>query len=155
MGNGSGKKVVSATPRQLESLIRLSEALAKIRFSQIVETKDVKEAIRLMNVATQRAATDPRTGLISMDAITTGQSASDREEMKKLEDALKEYIADLSDGGARGTKIRLQQLALKLSESSDIPVPDSEISKALSNIAQESEGLYRYIPSKMELVVRG
>ena len=155
MGNGSGKKVVSATPRQLESLIRLSEALAKIRFSQIVETKDVKEAIRLMNVATQRAATDPRTGLISMDAITTGQSASDREEMKKLEDALKEYIVDLSDGGARGIKIRLQQLAVKLSESSDIPVPDSEISKALSNIAQESEGLYRYIPSRMELVVRG
>ena len=27
--------------------------------------------------------------------------------MKKLEDALKEYIVDLSDGGARGTKIRL------------------------------------------------
>ena len=155
MGNGSGKKVVSATPRQLESLIRLSESLAKIRFSQTVEQRDVKEAIRLMNVATQRAATDPRTGLISMDAITTGQSASDREEMKKLEDALKEYIEDLSDGGAKGTKIRLQQLALKLSESSDIPVPDSEISKALSNIAQESSGLYRYIPGRMELVIRG
>jgi DNA replication licensing factor MCM4 len=35
-------KVISATPRQLESLIRLSEALAKMRLSIVVERKDVQ-----------------------------------------------------------------------------------------------------------------
>lgn len=43
-----------------------------------MEDSDVAEAIRLMRVATQNAATDPRTGTIDMDMITTGQGASDR-----------------------------------------------------------------------------
>ena len=47
-------KVVTATPRQLESMIRLSEALAKMRLASTVTVEDVKEAARLINVATQR-----------------------------------------------------------------------------------------------------
>lgn len=43
-----------------------------------MEDSDVAEAIRLMRVATQNAATDPRTGTIDMDMIVTGQGASDR-----------------------------------------------------------------------------
>ena len=155
MGNGSGKKVVSATPRQLESLIRLSEALAKIRFSTIVEENDVKEAIRLMNVATQRAATDPTTGLISMDAITTGQSATDRENMRMIEEALRGYIKEIADGGRGSNRMRLAQLAMKLQEASGKRVPDSDIAKALTNIAQESNGKLHYNNARMELTVRG
>lgn len=43
---GSGRGQISAYPRQLESLIRLSEAHAKVRFSQTVEIEDVEEAYR-------------------------------------------------------------------------------------------------------------
>ena len=43
---GSGRGTVTAYPRQLESLIRLSEAHAKMRFSQSVELVDVVEAKR-------------------------------------------------------------------------------------------------------------
>ena len=46
--------VVTATPRQLESLIRISEALAKMKLNGEVSVEDVKEAARLINVATQR-----------------------------------------------------------------------------------------------------
>lgn len=53
---------ITATPRQLESLIRLSQALAKMRLSSIVGAEDVHEAVRLMKVATHTAAIDPRTG---------------------------------------------------------------------------------------------
>lgn len=63
LGN-RGTKTISATPRQLESLIRLSQALAKMRLSRDVLEDDVREAVRLMKVATQAAATDPRTGTI-------------------------------------------------------------------------------------------
>ena len=57
---GATKRVITATPRQLESLIRLSEARARVRLSNRVEKSDVEEAIRLMDVATQRSATDPK-----------------------------------------------------------------------------------------------
>ncbi len=43
---GSAKGMVSAYPRQLESLIRLAEAHARMRFSNKVEPVDVEEAKR-------------------------------------------------------------------------------------------------------------
>jgi DNA replication licensing factor MCM4 len=78
---GSAKKVITATPRQLESLVRMSEAHARMRLSTEVLESDVREAIRLMNVATQRAATDPRTGAIDMDMINTGRTALSRDQV--------------------------------------------------------------------------
>ena len=45
------KRIITATPRQLESLIRLSEAHARMRMSPTVEGRDVEEAVRLMKVA--------------------------------------------------------------------------------------------------------
>jgi DNA replication licensing factor MCM4 len=74
----TSKNTISATPRQLESIVRLSEAHAKMRLSGVVEVMDVEEAMRLLRVATQSAATDPRTGKIDMDLIQTGRSASSR-----------------------------------------------------------------------------
>lgn len=43
---GSGRGQITAYPRQLESLIRLAEAHAKVRFSLLVEVEDVEEAWR-------------------------------------------------------------------------------------------------------------
>lgn len=43
---GSSRGQVSAYPRQLESLIRLSEAHARMRLAQLVEVADVEEARR-------------------------------------------------------------------------------------------------------------
>ncbi len=47
---GSGRGTVTAYPRQLEALIRLSEAHAKMRYSQTVEMVDVEEAKRYVYV---------------------------------------------------------------------------------------------------------
>ena len=66
---GSGK-TVSATLRQLESMIRLSESRARMRFSSIVTVEDVIESKRLISAALKEAATDPRTGLISLDMFS-------------------------------------------------------------------------------------
>ena len=96
-GGNNGKSTISATPPQLESLIRLPEGLAKMRYSRIMTRADVKEAVRLMRVATQAAATDPRTGRIDMDMIATGRSTSNREMEESLNMSLKELLAEVSE----------------------------------------------------------
>jgi len=110
-GNNNGSRTISATPRQLESLIRLSEATAKMRYSRVVERSDVKEAVRLMRVATQAAATDPRTGRIDMDMITTGRSTANREMEEALNLSLKELLAE-----RRGNRMAVSDVRSQLSE---------------------------------------
>lgn len=50
---GNTTKTVTATPRQLESMIRISESLAKMRLSEFVERRDVAEAVTLIKSALQ------------------------------------------------------------------------------------------------------
>lgn len=89
---GSGRGLVSAYPRQLESLIRLSEAHAKMRFSDTVEIVDVEEAKRLHREALKQSATDPKTGIIDVGILTTGVSASERDRRKELAKELKRML---------------------------------------------------------------
>ena len=70
---GAGRGQITAYPRQLESLIRLAEAHARMRFSKTVELMDVEEAARLHREALKQSATDPLTGRIDVSILTTGQ----------------------------------------------------------------------------------
>ena len=49
-----GVQTISATPRQLESLIRIGEALARMRLSPTVTRADAAEALRLMQARASR-----------------------------------------------------------------------------------------------------
>lgn len=93
-GQSGSKHTISATPRQLESLIRLSEARARLRFSEYVLREDVEEAIRLIKVATQQAATDPVTGKIDMDMITTGLATSSRQKLNTMCEHMKNLLVN-------------------------------------------------------------
>ena len=81
---GNNRKTITATPRQLESLIRIAEANAKMRLSQEVEQKDINEATRLIQTAMQQSATDPNTGEIDLDIITTGVSRTSAERIREI-----------------------------------------------------------------------
>ena len=60
---------ICAYPRQLESLIRLSEAHAKVRLSESVLKEDVDEAMRLYREALKQSIMDPRTGAIDISIL--------------------------------------------------------------------------------------
>lgn len=64
--DGAVKGRVTAYPRNLESLIRLAEAHAKMRLSQEVQLEDVEEAFRLTREALKHSYTDPNTGKIGL-----------------------------------------------------------------------------------------
>ena len=104
MRESGGKNTISATPRQLESLIRLSEARARLRFSEYVEKEDVEEAVSLIKIATQQAATDPVTGVIDMDLLQTGITSSSRARMSQMIEIIKTILRDYQENARKGVK---------------------------------------------------
>jgi DNA replication licensing factor MCM4 len=122
----NGTRTISATARQLESLIRISEALAKMRYSTIVTRNDAREAVRLMKVATQAAATDPRTGKIDMDMITTGRSSNTRELEEQLDITLRELFRE-----RRGTRMAVRDVTKQFTEINNVTVSPDEMMEGL------------------------
>ncbi|KAL0376177.1 UNVERIFIED_CONTAM: DNA replication licensing factor MCM4 [Sesamum calycinum] len=133
---GSSKKVITATPRQIESLIRLSEALARIRFSQWVEKRDVTEAFRLLEVAMQQSATDHSTGTIDMDLITTGVSASERMRRENLVSTTRNIIMEKMQLGGPSTRL-LELLEELKKQSSGAEIHLSDLRNALATLSTE------------------
>jgi replicative DNA helicase Mcm len=60
---------ISMTIRQLEAIIRLSEAAARMRLRDTVTEDDVNLAIKLMDESLKQVATDPETGEVDIDII--------------------------------------------------------------------------------------
>lgn len=154
---GRGMKTITATPRQLESLIRISQALAKMRLDGFVSVADVHEATRLMKVATQTAATDPRTGTLDMDLISTGRTALDRDLVLKLADELRQFIATvrgqrITVGQLRQNILRQQQQQQQRSEGVGASISMSEMEDAVKEL--EAEGLLQYVERTQTAVIR-
>ncbi|KAI9498256.1 MCM2/3/5 family-domain-containing protein [Zychaea mexicana] len=91
-GQDRNERRVTATTRQLESMIRMSEAHARMRLSDTVEVSDVEEASRLLRSAIKDYATDPKTGRIDMDLILMGTGSHERHLQDDLERELHNLI---------------------------------------------------------------
>ncbi|RDD47067.1 DNA replication licensing factor mcm4-A [Trichoplax sp. H2] len=130
---GSYKGTISAYPRQLESLIRLAEAHAKIRFSTTVENIDVEEAKRLYREALKQSALDPRTGTIDVSILSTGLSVSDRRRQEQLGKALRKILE------SKGSKPSLQYQAIldELRQSFDSVITNQQFDSALRNLQED------------------
>ncbi|KAM9939882.1 hypothetical protein OXX80_000673 [Metschnikowia pulcherrima] len=128
----SSEKRITATTRQLESMIRLSEAHAKMRLSERVELIDVKEAVRLIKSAIKDYATDPRTGRIDMDIVQTGTTSMQRRMRESLDT---EVLAML----ANGSGMRFTELAKMVNENSNMRVENSELLESLRRLAEEGK----------------
>ncbi len=92
---GEGVKAVPISARQLEGLVRLAEASARLRLSTKVTKHDAQKAIELMDYCLRQVAFDEKTGTIDIDRITTGISANVRSKLI----ILKEIVSQLDTGG--------------------------------------------------------
>ena len=65
----SGAQPIGITTRQLESMVRLTEASARLRLSKIATKADAQRAVRVMLSYLKEVGVDPRTGKFDMDRI--------------------------------------------------------------------------------------
>lgn len=133
-GTEEGIRAIPISPRQLEALVRLSEANARIRLSNEVTKKDAKRAISLLEHSLMDVGFDRETGKIDIDRIATGVPASTRSNIltvKEIINELEEKIGktipiDDVVGAARERGIeeeKVEEVLEKLKRTGDIFEP--------------------------------
>jgi replicative DNA helicase Mcm len=97
--DAQGQKSIPISARQLDALVRLSEAHAKLRLSKRVTKDDARIAIDILKYFMSQVAMDEETGSMDIDRISVGVSSSQRskvillrETVGKLEEKLGKFI---------------------------------------------------------------
>ncbi len=128
-------KPIPISPRQLEAIVRLAEASARIKLKDKVEKEDALRAIALLKGCMAEIGVDPETGKVDMDRITTGLTASTRGRILEVRNTIFE-LCDQKDGPIsieddlkpkvydKGvTEQKLEEAVEKLKRSGDIFEP--------------------------------
>lgn len=123
MGRADG--TITITARQLEALVRLSEASARLRLNRVVEESDAKRAVGLVEYYLSEFASS-NGGLWDMSAIDSNYTKRDRDRNKTVMRIIDMFGS--SDG------ISLEEI---LVHASNDGMTDDEVKKILRNLATE------------------
>jgi len=96
-GTTGREAAVAITPRQLEALVRLSEARARAFLRDQVTVEDAKSAVKIMTYALLDVGVDVKTGKIDIDTIMTGRPATVRDSMGRVIDIVRELERETGD----------------------------------------------------------
>jgi replicative DNA helicase Mcm len=130
-----GIKSIPISARQLEGLVRLAEASAKLWLRDTVTIEDAKKAIELVHYSLSQIGMDPKTGKIDLDRITSSISASDRSVIVHVKNIINELekslgtktipIAEIVEMGKQKkmTEEQVSESIEKLKRSGDIYEP--------------------------------
>ncbi len=121
----SGIKSIPISARQLEGLVRISEAVAKARLGDKVTKKDAKRAINLLNFSLRNIAFDEETGTIDIDRIATDMPASQRGKVV----GVREIISELE--GRMGKNIPMEEIVRAATEKG---LSEAEVDEAIEKL---------------------
>ncbi|MEK6933528.1 MAG: minichromosome maintenance protein MCM [Nanoarchaeota archaeon] len=123
-------KPIPITARQLEGIIRLSEAYARLHLRNEVKREDAVKAIELLKVSLTQVGYDEETKTFDIDKITSGITAGKRnkiliirELISKLESKLGKLIPmEEIEKSVEGkiSSVELEDILTQLSKSGDI-----------------------------------
>ena len=89
---------VPVTARQLEAIVRLAEASARLRLSDTVEQEDADRVIAIVRSCLQDIGVDPETGEFDADVVETGQSKTQRDRVKNVKALIGEIEEEFDEG---------------------------------------------------------
>jgi replicative DNA helicase Mcm len=102
-GIAEPNKPVPVTARQLEALVRLAEASARIRLSNTIEMGDAERVIHIVDACLRQIAYDAKTGNFDIDKVATGISKEKRDIIRVIKDAIR-------DIGGEGRRAAIDQV---------------------------------------------
>eukprot|EP01060_Flectonema_neradi_P036888 TRINITY_DN7267_c0_g1_i1.p1 TRINITY_DN7267_c0_g1~~TRINITY_DN7267_c0_g1_i1.p1 ORF type:complete len:756 (+),score=148.57 TRINITY_DN7267_c0_g1_i1:308-2575(+) len=139
------RNVVTATTRQLEAMIRISEALAKMRLATEVTQRDVVDAKQLIEKALKESMIDKETGML----ISAGADAHSGVHTGVI---YQHILTMLSQNDWYGKSIKLEDITQKVVEVLDRGITRADLSDALSMmlsremIEPPSDGFVKFKP---------
>ena len=95
----SKESPIQATVRQLEGIIRLAEAAARMRLREVVTVDDVELAIGLIKKSLEHIGIDPETGEVDIDYAFSGISKTQRDKIIVILEIVRK-LQGLTDKGA-------------------------------------------------------
>ncbi len=123
-------KPIPITARQLEAIIRLSEACARVRLSNEVLRDDAKRAIELLKYSLSQVGYDEESKTFDIDRVTTGLTSSKRGKIITVRDTITKLQSRLGklipieelqkEIGDKFTESELEDAINQLSKSGDI-----------------------------------
>jgi replicative DNA helicase Mcm len=93
-------KPVPVTARQLEALVRLAEASARMRLSNTIDTEDTDRILKIVDACLRQVAYDAESGSFDIDKLVTGVPKSQRDIIRSIKEAIRNLSGE-SDGQAR------------------------------------------------------
>ena len=82
--NPEEQGAVPITARQLEAIIRLAEASAKIKLKETVDKEDAEKAVRLQMACLKKVGVDPETGEMDIEIMEGRTPKSDRDKIQRV-----------------------------------------------------------------------
>nr|WP_206205303.1 minichromosome maintenance protein MCM [Thermococcus sp. LS2] len=133
-----GIRPIPITARQLEALIRLSEAHARLHLRDTVTAEDVEAAIRLMEYTLKQIAMD-ESGVLDVSIIEVGKSSSEINKIERIEWIIKQL--DNGEGAPESAVIN---------EAGVWKISEEEAKKILDRLKEEGR-IYELRPGHYRL----
>ncbi|MBS7643449.1 hypothetical protein KEJ26_02545 [Candidatus Bathyarchaeota archaeon] len=124
----SRESPIAITPRQLESLVRLSEARARAALRSEVSAEDAEAVIALVKKSLEQVGIDVTTGKYDIDIIMTGKP-------KTLRDRLTEVLATIVSMEKETGMVKLEDLYDRLMK--DYEIDKTEADRLISQLTRE------------------
>ncbi|MBD3304698.1 AAA domain-containing protein [Candidatus Woesearchaeota archaeon] len=128
--SGGDMRSVPISARQLEGLVRLSEAYARLRLKSKVTKKDAQKAVEILDYCLRQVALDEETGTIDIDRIATSVPASQRNKIIQI----KEIITDLEN--KLGKTIPLEDV---VQAATDKGVSEAEVEEMIQKLKRSGD----------------
>ena len=91
---------IPVTARKLEALVRLAEASARVRLSDVVEKGDAERVIKLVRSSLEKVGIDPETGIFDATVIEMGKSRNQFDRVKVIRSIIEKLTGEHPKDGA-------------------------------------------------------
>ena len=114
-------KPVPVTARQLEALIRLGEASARLRLSDKVTLGDAQRVVKILEACLRKVGVDPETGFLDADIIASGTTKSTRDRTKSVIDLIRDVSRESQGPASREAVLdRAEELGIERAKAEEI-----------------------------------